>query len=118
MRRRLAFEYESSMITFRLLAVTIDHHVDGVAGFNGNGSVGLPDLLDGDHPFELVSEIDNDFLRRDLYDVALQQLPFSGRSKMAIVFNEMFEVFVNREIDIDIPLVRAAGHHQAPVSNH
>ena len=40
----------------------------------GNGAVGLPQLLDRYQAFELVAEIDDDFLRCDLDDVALQQL--------------------------------------------
>ncbi len=67
-------------VAFRLRAVPVDHHVDGVAGLHGNGAVGLPDLLDGHQPFELVSEIDDHFLGRDLDDMALQQLALRRRS--------------------------------------
>ena len=58
----------------------VHHHVDGVAGLNGNGAVRLPDLLDGHQAFQLVSEIDDHFLRRDFDDVALQQLAFGWGS--------------------------------------
>jgi len=40
--------------------------------FKRHCPVGLADLLDGYQAFELISEIDDQFLGSDLYDVALQ----------------------------------------------
>ena len=67
-------------VAFGLVAVAVHHHIDGIALLQSHGAIGLSHLLDGNHSFELVPEIDDDFGRRDLDDVALQQLPFSGWS--------------------------------------
>ena len=98
MRSRLAFEMGEQHVAFRLRPVPVDHHVDGVAGLERNCAVGLPDLLDGYQTFELIAEIDDDFLRGDFDDVALQQLPFRGRSEVTVVLDEMLVVFFDGEV--------------------
>ena len=79
MRSRRGPRIGKQDVAFRLRPVPVDHHVDGVARLDGDRAVGLPQLLDGDKTFELVSEVDDDFRGSDFDDVALQQLAFRGR---------------------------------------
>ena len=81
-------------------------------GLERDCAVRLPDLLDRNQAFELVAEIDDDFLRSDFDDVALQQLPFGGRREMAIVLDEMLVIFFAREVYVTSLFIRAAGHAQ------
>ena len=104
------FRERQKHVAFGLRTGAVDHHIDRVAGLERNCAVRLPDLLNRHQTFELVAEIDDDFLRSDFYDVALQQLPFRGRREVTIVLDEMLVVFLDREVYVHRSFIRAAGH--------
>ncbi len=61
-------------IAFRPRPVMVHHHVNRIARFKGDGAIRLFHLLDRNQAFELISEIDDDFLGGDLDHMAQQQL--------------------------------------------
>ncbi len=89
-------------ISFRLRAAVIDHHVDGIAAFDGHFARGGLKLLDGNEAFALVAEIDDDFLGRDAEHRPLEDFIAGRRREMRIVFEE---VFVLLEALLALPVI-------------
>ena len=110
MRSRLALEMGQQHVAFGLLAVPVDHDIDGIAGLEGDYAVRLADLFNRNEAFEFITEIDDDFLGGDFYDVTLQQFPFGGRREVTIVLDEMLVIFLAGEVYVHRSFIRAAGH--------
>ena len=72
-------------ITLGLFAGVVDHDVDRIARLYRYFPVGSLKLFDGDKPFRLVPEIDDDFLGRDAKDSPLQNFIRGRGREMAVI---------------------------------
>ena len=63
------------------------------------------ELVNGDHAFRLQSDIDDDFLIRDLQDMAAKKFAFRCRSQVAEVFEEML-IFLAAGMSTDLVVRR------------
>ena len=63
----------------------LEQHVDHVAGLHHHGAGLVEELVDRDHAFRLVADVDDDFVFRDFEDGPLDDLTFRDVSEAVIV---------------------------------
>src|SRR3954447_3703402 len=71
-------------VSFDLIARSVEHHFDGISSTYGRHTVHLRELGSGHKPFDLATDVDDDFLLRNLQDMALKYLPITRRELVAV----------------------------------
>ena len=93
----------------------LEQHVDGIARLDGDHTVLVAELVDIDHAFGLVSDIDDDFAVRNLQHFTFDDFAFGDigvvRFQQLFVFRRGNEIFLCYVPSFDEALSIVGFHH-------